>query len=106
MVLNTEESIKHYCADKVLKYFGTQATRWGSTWESIEVSEGQGKPSKEQFDTKLQEYMDEFTYEVLRKARDINSKKQISYSYLIFLFLQMMYAKHGKYIAETSEIYL
>tara|TARA_Y100000996_G_C22531229_1_gene646556 strand:+ start:1445 stop:1849 length:405 start_codon:yes stop_codon:yes gene_type:complete len=75
MVLNTEESIKHYCADKVLKYFGTQATKWGSTWESIEVPEGQGKPSKEQFDTKLQEYMDEFTYEVLRKARDIKLKK-------------------------------
>lgn len=75
MVLNTEESIKWHCASKVLNYFGTQATRWGSTWESIEVPEGQGKPSKEQFDTKLQEYMDEFAYEVLRKARDIKLKE-------------------------------
>ncbi len=75
MVFNTEESIKYHCVSKVLNYFGTQATRWGSTWESIEVPEGQGKPSKEQFDTKLQEYMDEFPYEVLRKARDIKLKE-------------------------------
>tara|TARA_B000000437_G_scaffold197929_1_gene159699 strand:- start:59 stop:463 length:405 start_codon:yes stop_codon:yes gene_type:complete len=75
MVLNTEESIKHYCADKVLKYFGTQATKWGSTWESIEVSEGQGIPNKEQFDTKLQEYMNEFPYEILRKERNNKLKE-------------------------------
>lgn len=75
MVLNTEESIKYHCASKVLNYFGTKATKWGSTWESIEVPEGHVKPSKEQFDTKLQEYMDEFIYEVLRKARNKKLKE-------------------------------
>jgi hypothetical protein len=50
MVLNTEESIKHYCAGKVLKYFGTQATKWGSTWESIEVPEGQVKAIQELYE--------------------------------------------------------
>ena len=63
---------------KVLKFFGTQATCWGSTWESIEVPEGQGKPGKEQFDTKLQEYMDEFLYEILRRERN-NKLKQTDF---------------------------
>ena len=75
MVFTTEESIKLHCAGKVLKYFRTQATKWGSTWESIEVPEGQGKPGKEQFDIKLQEYMDEFPYEVLRRARNNKLKE-------------------------------
>jgi len=78
MVLNTEESIKYYNASKVLKFFRTQATRWGSTWESIEVPEGQGKPGKEQFDTKLQEYIDEFPYEILRRERN-NKLKQTDF---------------------------
>lgn len=75
MVLNNEGAVKCHCAKKVLKYFGTQATKWGSTWESIEVPEGQGKPDKEQFDIKLQEYMDEFPYEVLRKERNNKLKE-------------------------------
>jgi len=78
MVYETEESIKYYNVGKVLKLFRTQATRWGSTWESIEVPEGQGKPGKEQFDTKLQEYIDEFTYEILRRERN-NKLKQTDF---------------------------
>ena len=45
---------------------------------SIEVPEGQGKPGKEQFDTKLQEYIDEFTYEILRRERN-NKLKQTDF---------------------------
>ena len=75
MVLNTKESITKHNVVKVLKFFGTQATCWGSTWESVEVPEGQGKPGKEQFDTKLQEYIDEFTYEILRRERNIKLKQ-------------------------------
>jgi hypothetical protein len=78
MVLNSKETIKCHCVCKVLKFFGTQATCWGSTWESIEVPEGQGKPGKEQFDTKLQEYIDEFTYEILRRERN-NKLKQTDF---------------------------
>lgn len=70
MVLDSKETIKCHYVCKVLEFFGTQATCWGSTWESIEVPEGQGKPGKEQFDTKLQEYIDEFTYEILRRERN------------------------------------
>ena len=75
MVLNTKESITKHNVVKVLKFFGTQATCWGSTWESVEVPEGQGKPGKEQFDTKLQEYIDEFLYEILRRERNIKLKQ-------------------------------
>ena len=78
MVLNTKESITKHNVVKVLKFFGTQATCWGSTWESVEVPEGQGKPGKEQFDTKLQEYIDEFTYEILRRERN-NKLKQTDF---------------------------
>jgi hypothetical protein len=78
MVLNSKETIKCHYVCKVLKFFGTQATCWGSTWESIEVPEGQGKPGKEQFDTKLQEYIDEFTYEILRRERN-NKLKQTDF---------------------------
>ena len=78
MVLNSKETIKCHYVCKVLKFFGTQATCWGSTWESIEVPEGQGKPDKEQFDTKLQEYIDEFTYEILRRERN-NKLKQTDF---------------------------
>ena len=78
MVLNSKETIKCHYVCKVLEFFGTQATCWGSTWESIEVPEGQGKPDKEQFDTKLQEYIDEFTYEILRRERN-NKLKQTDF---------------------------
>jgi len=78
MVLNSKETIKCHYVCKVLEFFGTQATCWGSTWESIEVPEGQGKPGKEQFDTKLQEYIDEFTYEILRRERN-NKLKQTDF---------------------------
>ena len=78
MVLDSKETIKCHYVCKVLEFFGTQATCWGSTWESIEVPEGQGKPDKEQFDTKLQEYIDEFTYEILRRERN-NKLKQTDF---------------------------
>ena len=78
MVLDSKETIKCHYVCKVLEFFGTQATCWGSTWESIEVPEGQGKPGKEQFDTKLQEYIDEFTYEILRRERN-NKLKQTDF---------------------------
>lgn len=78
MVLNSKETIKCHYVCKVLEFFGTQATCWGSTWESVEVPEGQGKPGKEQFDTKLQEYIDEFTYEILRRERN-NKLKQTDF---------------------------
>jgi len=78
MVLDSKETIKCHYVCKVLEFFGTQATCWGSTWESVEVPEGQGKPGKEQFDTKLQEYIGEFTYEILRRERN-NKLKQTDF---------------------------
>jgi len=48
----------------------TQGFTWKNTWESIRFPEGYEKPSKEEFEAKLQELIDAQPWKELREERN------------------------------------
>ena len=58
--------------ETILSFFDTRphTCSFGDTWESIELPEGYEKPSKEEFEAKLQELIDAQPLKKLRAERD------------------------------------
>ena len=58
--------------ETILSFFDTRphTCSFGDTWESIELPEGYEKPSKEEFEAKLQELIDAQPWNELREERN------------------------------------
>jgi hypothetical protein len=67
-----DEHIKSMCIRDILRldYRVTFPLEWGSTYESIKFPEGYEKPSKEEFEAKLQELIDAQPLKELRTKRN------------------------------------